>query len=256
MNSINPMNPINRMNSMNPMNSINPTNQLDSKGFTLLEVLIAVFILAIVFSTIFASYTGTFRIINETESQGDTYEMARIALGRMLEDLESIYFSKTLRTLGPEETAIQPTRFIGENKEIEGKSADSLRFLASAHLIFDEEDEDLEVAEIIYHVKRNDAGDSLVLYRSDTLAFEEMFVEEKSGFILCDGLFSVNFAYYDINGEVYDSWDSTDGNFIGRLPAMISIQLIFENRSNPEAPLKFKTGVALPMAKDKYEKAT
>ena len=235
---------------------MNSRNQPDSKGFTLLEILIAVFILAIVLSTIFTSYTGTFRIIDETESQADTYGMARIALGRVLEDLESIYFSKTSETLESEGATIQPTRFVGEDKEIKERSSDSLRFLSRAHIVFDEEGEDFEVAEIIYYVKKNEDGDSLVLYRSDTLEFEETLTEDKSGLVLCDGLFSVNFAYYDMNGEVYDSWDSTEVDFIDRLPAMVSIELTFANRSNPEAPIKFMTGVTLPMARDKYEKAT
>jgi len=232
------------------------TNLINSHGFTLLEILIAVFILAIVLSTIFTSYTGTFRIIDETESQADTYGMARIALERMLEDLESIYFTKTLKTLESEGAMIQPTRFVGDDKEIKERSADSLRFLSRAHVVFDEKGEDFEVAEIIYYVKENEDGDSLVLYRSDTLGFEEPLTEENSGLVLCDGLSSINFAYYDMNGEVYDSWDSTEGDFINRLPAMVSIKLTFANRSNPEAPIKFITGVTLPMARDKYEKAT
>lgn len=232
------------------------TNPINSYGFTLLEILIAVFILAIVLSTIFTSYTGTFRIIDETESQADTYGMARIALGRVLEDLESIYFSKTSETLESEGATIQPTRFVGEDKEIKERSADSLRFLSRAHIVFDEEDKDFEVAEIIYYVRENEDGDSLVLYRSDTLEFEETLTEDKSGLVLCDGLFSVNFAYYDMNGKVYDSWDSTEGDFVDRLPAMVSIELSFANRSNLEAPIKFMTGVTLPMARDKYEKAT
>lgn len=232
------------------------TNLTKPCGFTLLEVLIAVFILAIVLFTIFTSYTGTFRIIDETESQTDTYGMARIALGRMLEDLESIYFSKTSRILEPNGVTIQPTRFLGEDKLIQGRSADSLRFLSRAHVVFDEENKILRLAEIVYHVKRNDNGDSLVLYRSDTLEFDESLAEEKNGLILCDGLFSVNFAYYDMNGEVYDSWDSTEGDFIDRLPAMVSIELTFSNNSNPEAPIKFMTGVTLPMAGNKYGKTT
>ena len=62
------------------MRGIEAIETRHKRGFTLLEVLIALFIFAIVISTIFASYTGTFRIINETEYQADNYGMARIAL--------------------------------------------------------------------------------------------------------------------------------------------------------------------------------
>jgi hypothetical protein len=36
---------------------------------------------------------------------------------------------------------------------------------------------------------------------------------------------------------------------------MVSIVLEFANSRNPEAPLKFLSGVVLPMAQERYEKA-
>ena len=66
----------------------------------------------------------------------------------------------------------------------------------------------------------------------------------------------MNFTYYTDEGEEYESWDSTKDEFMGRVPAMVSILLEFVNRSNPEAPFKFKTGVALPMARNRYGKTS
>ena len=63
----------------------------DRSGFTLLEILLALFIFTIVLSFIYTSYTGTFRIVDETEYQADIYRMARIAIERIYEDLESVY---------------------------------------------------------------------------------------------------------------------------------------------------------------------
>ncbi len=48
---------------------MNLRNWSKTSGFTLVEVLITVFIFAIVLSTIFATYTGSFRIMDQTESQ-------------------------------------------------------------------------------------------------------------------------------------------------------------------------------------------
>ena len=59
------------------------------KGFTLIEILIAVLILGIVLSTVYASYTGTFRIVRETETDAELYSMARTVLERMTRDLEA-----------------------------------------------------------------------------------------------------------------------------------------------------------------------
>jgi len=83
------------MNSTNPMNPMNPINPINPEGFTLFELLIAIFIFALVLTTIYASSTGTFRVVNETESEVEIYRMARIAMERMLEDLESLYVQRS-----------------------------------------------------------------------------------------------------------------------------------------------------------------
>ncbi len=235
------MNPTNPMNPTNSTNSINSTN---SKGFTLLEILIAMFIFAIVLSTIYTSYTGTFRIVNETESQADIYGMARIALERMHEDLESVYIPKDAKL--PESD--EDSAFMGEDTEIKGRNADSLRFISRAHLVFSDQEQASGTAEIAYYVQEDDEGEGFVLYRSDMPAFQEIPEEGAGGLVLCDSLISVNFNYYDDEGEVHDNWDSTNEELKDKIPKMVSIILEFENSADPETPFSFMTSVALPLA--------
>ena len=214
---------------------MNPTNP---KGFTLLEILIAMFIFAIVLSTIYTSYTGTFRIVNETESQADIYGMARIALERMLEDLESATSESD-----------EDSAFVGEDTEIKGRNADSLRFISRAHLVFSEQEQASGTAEIAYYVQEDDEGEGFVLYRTDRPAFQEKPEEGTGGLVLCDSLVSVDFTYYDDEGEEHDNWDSTSEEFKDKIPKMVSIKLEFENSADIEAPFSFMTSVALPLGK-------
>lgn len=217
----------------------------NSKGFTLFEIMITTFIFAVVLSLLYTAYMGTFRNIEATESQSDIYGMARITLERMVEDLGSVYVN------------IPPSDgFMGEDAEINGRNADTIRFLSRAHIVFNEDNVGARMAEIVYYIKESEEEDTFILYRSDTQEFEERPEEGTGGLILCDGLFSVNFIYYNDEGEEYESWDSTKDEFKGRVPAMVSIVLEFFNRSNPEAPFKFKTGVALPMARNSYGKTS
>ena len=231
---------------------MDPISPINRRGFTLLEILIAMFIFAVVLTTIFTSYTGTFRIIDETESQTDIYAMARIVLSRIQEDLESINF-KEAKTSEPEESSPQPAMFLGEDNEIKGRDADSLRFLSRAHLIFNEEDENPGIARISYYVSENEVGDDLVLYRSDTPELEEPSEEGTGGLILCDGLYSINVTYYDADDESHEHWDASGTEFRNQLPKMVSILLEFVNDESPEKPHKFMTSVALPMAGGKNE---
>ena len=234
------------------MNPLNKKSSIGRKGFTLLEILIAMFIFAVVLTTIFTSYTGTFRLIEETESQADIYAMARAVMIRIQEDLESIHFKET----GASKTggnSLERAIFLGESKDINGRDADTLRFLSRAHLIFDEEDETPGIAEISYYVSENETEENLTLYRSDRPELETPQEEGTGGLILCDGLHSVNITYYDADGEIHETWDSSADDFKDTLPKMVYILLEFENTENAEKPYKFMTRVAIPMAREKNE---
>ena len=60
-------------------------------------------------------------------------------------------------------------------------------------------------------------------------------------------LVSVNFTYYEENGEVFESWDSTSDVLKDKIPKMVSISLEFVNGADPETSLRFMTSVALPI---------
>ena len=234
------------------MNLIDYRNEM---GFTLLEILIAVFILATILSILYTSYTGTLRNIQETEYQAEIYQMARITLERMVEDLESAHISPFGDVTKPEESNSMDSTFSGEDTEIKGKNADSLNFTSRAHIILKEEDEAIASARIAYYLKETDDGDSFVLYRSDVPTFGEQPETGTGGLIICDRLHSIDFIFYDDQGEVHESWDSSADETLGRFPSMVSIRLEFLNRLDPESPLRFMTGVRLPMASLGYGKS-
>jgi general secretion pathway protein J len=242
---------------MNPKSSTISKMSICPEGFTLLEILIAMFIFAVVLSTIYTAYTGTFRNIEETESEAEVYEMARVALDRMVEDIGSAYMSKKIEDSEADEEIFHPTRFVGQADEIDDRRADTLRFVSKAHLTFTENETDAGTAEIVYYTREHsEESGSLVLYRSDTPNFELREGEGMTGWILCNGLHSVHFTYYDKKGDAYDSWDSTGELFRDKLPSAITITLEFVDKKDPESPLKFMTSVAIPTAGSVYEKAS
>jgi general secretion pathway protein J len=245
-----------RHNDVNALTAEHLMGFKDRAGFTLLEILLAMVIFAVVLSTLYAAYTGTFRNMDETESQADIYRMARISLERITEDLESAYIPPLAVTPEPGVEELQPAPFVGEDVQISDRSADTLLFFSRAHLVFDEEEVNTTNGRISYDVRESEEGeDVFVLYRSDTPGFEEGPEQGTDGLILCEGLHAVDFTYYDDEGNGYDRWDSANGEFKDKLPVMVSIVLEFVDKGNPEAPLKFVSSVVLPMAREGYEKA-
>jgi len=218
-----------------------------SPGFTLVEVLISIFIFALVASAIFTAYTGTFKIMDESEARADIYGMAGIALERISEDLESAYFSNMAQNPGSDRANPEMVLFVGEKKEIGGRNCGALRFLSLAHLTFSEEEPVAKPTEIVYYVATKGEGDLLDLYRSDIPLGYERPDSESGGLLLCEGLLSIDFTYYDSDGEPHETWDSGEGESKGKLPLRVSISMEFADSTNPDTPYKFTTGIALPM---------
>ncbi|MFW6147332.1 MAG: PulJ/GspJ family protein [Thermodesulfobacteriota bacterium] len=218
-------------------------------GFTLLEILIAIVIFATLLTTIYASYTGTFKLVEDTESQAEIYRMARIAMDRMIEDLESLYIQNNSQQSSSEAESEVLFQFFGEEREIMGQRADTLRFISSSHIDFSGKDPAYGPTQISYSVKESENGEGFILYRSDNPLFKKttFFDEESDGLILCEGLDSVVFTYHGEDGQTFDNWDYTDSGPKKRIPKAVAITLEFKNILDPERPMTFTTSVALPM---------
>ena len=219
------------------------------RGFTLLEILIAIFIFAIIFTTIFTSYSSLLSG-NETADQGTaSYEMAKNCLNRMIVDLESIHLTLP-PGYSPPVLGEPPDlyRIVGEIFDSEGVSLPRLRFTSLAHISFGGKAEK-GIAEIVYYVQASGDG-NYVLRRADNLYPYETFEEKAGDPVLCTGIKSLTFKYYDQDGTAYDLWDSDDEDFGYSTPKAIDINLELAESSNS---LWFKTMVTLPVYRKKKE---
>jgi general secretion pathway protein J len=218
-------------------------------GFTLLEILIAIFIFAILVTTIFGSYNSVFTGAEEINQGVISYEMARNCLNRMIFDLESIHLSLPPQYTPPDFNGTpDPYRIVGDINNIENQSFPKLRFTSTAHVSFGGKTES-HIAEIIYYVQATD-DDNYLLRRADNLyPYEE--IEENSGDpVLCENLKSLTFKYYDREGTEYDLWDSDTEDFGYATPAAIGITLELVGATGS---LWFETMVTLPIYREKKD---
>ena len=218
-------------------------------GFTLLEIMVAIFIFAIIITTVFTSYNALLSG-NETADQGTApYEMAQNCLNRMIDDLESIHV-----TLPPGYSAPvlgEPAdlyRIVGGISEIQGASFPRLRFTSLAHISLGGKT-DKGIAEIVYYVQASGDG-NYVLKRADNLYPYKPFEEKAGDPVLCTDVKSLTIKYYDQDGTAYDSWDSDDEDLGYSTPRAIDINLELAEKSNS---LWFKTMVKLPVYREKKE---
>ena len=214
-------------------------------GFTLIEILIAVLILAIVLSTVYAAYTGTFRIIRASEYDSDIYGMGRMTLERMMKDLGAISPYKGKFELSARRNDQGREGFM------------TLSFTSTANLLFNEKDSPPGVSTIEYFIADDREKEGYVLLRSDDRRREKGRENtQRRGFVLCDRLHSLRYTFFDATGKSYQSWDSTADTETpqkNRAPAIIAIELNLVNPGDQEHPYKFMTRVYLPVNKVESE---
>jgi prepilin-type N-terminal cleavage/methylation domain-containing protein len=220
---------------------------MKARGFTLLEILISIFILVLVVSAVFGAFSGTFKVVTETEVQGEIYAAARVALERISEDLASVYVGILAKTEQPETGATrQRFLFVGKDHKVDEQNADALRFLSWAHVSFKAGRQSEGPAEINYYTQYREETGELTLYRADTPDYLESPEDGQGGLLLCEGLKWLDFIYYDREGDAHNSWDTTENGRNAELPSRVEISMGFENALDPKNPLQFMTGVALP----------
>jgi general secretion pathway protein J len=213
------------------------TREMDNKGFTLIEILLAVFILGIVMTTVYASYTGTFRIIRDTQDDAEIYGMARSALDRMVRDLQSAATWRGAFT------------FVTKTDAMGSREFQRLTFRAAAHVAFNDQEVPGGIAVIEYRVEEGTEKAGYVLMRSDNL-YRDPRKEEPlpGGYLLSDRIDALTYRFTDEAGKEYETWDSggqveTQKN---KAPASVVIRMSLINATDKERPYRFMTRVRIP----------
>jgi len=213
------------------------------RGFTLIEILIAIFILATVLSTIYAAYRGTFRIISESERDGEVYGMARNTMLRIIKDLTAVTMNGGT------------FKFVSRVSDTVGANFMEISFVSRSHISWIENESSGTMAEITYYVDQQGPEGSYRLMRQDVPGVQASFqagsqVAGRQGYVVCEGLYSVIYKFTDNLGQVHDSWDSIAGatGEKNKVPTMASIELRLANPQDKDRPYKFVTKVFLPIA--------
>jgi general secretion pathway protein J len=210
------------------------------RGFTLIEILIAVLILGIVLSTVYASYTGTYRIINQTRDDAEIYGMARNVFDRMIRDLQSAAPWKGAFTFKSKPYYLGNREFMG------------LIFRSAAHVAFNDREVPGGITVIEYGIEEETEKEGYALMRSDSLYRDPGKNEPPpGGYLLCDRLEALTYLFYDETGKAYESWDS--GAEVEaqkkKAPAAVLIRLSLVNKADRERPYLFMTRVRLPFSR-------
>jgi general secretion pathway protein J len=210
------------------------------QGYSLVELLLAMFVFALVVSSVYGSYKATFAIIQGSEHQATIADRSGFVLSRITEDLESLILGKD-------------GFLFGEEQSFAGRRKDSLSFVSSAQIILGKTDVRRGRILISYLAEVDDRSGLLSLFRAETailpgVKFGEG-VSQKN--LLCGGLKELRFTYHDSSGKVITTWkgdgsDIDNGQEAQMLPVMVGVELLFAEGALDKKMQVFRAIVALP----------
>ncbi len=188
---------------------------LNRRGFTLVEILIALAILAMIVASTFTIFRSSSISWQKGEERSQRYHTARVAMGRMEIEISQAVISEN-----------SLCRFNGGASEIKFVS-----FVSTAEGVF-------ELAEIGYWLDE----DEKLLMRNEDIDPDYDFLTQDHSDILADNISELEFSYYD--GALWSSeWDSEDEaeetseQETGVLPKAVKIKIKIERRKGKEGEI-------------------
>ena len=212
-----------------------------ARGFTLIEVLVAVSILCIVVGLTWGSFQQTFKAKATIETNAVRYHSVRIALERLSRELTMAYLSQNEDPTQPD----RRTYFIAKRKG----DIDELRFSMMGHQRLYADADESDTSQVAYYGARDRDTGKLNLVRRETRRLSTVKIEAASGRadILCDDVVRLKLDYYDGRDKQWrEEWATTsaDGQ-TDRVPSKVKITLTVHDERGNEVP--FTTSVRLPM---------
>ncbi|MDB4970126.1 MAG: putative ral secretion pathway protein [Myxococcales bacterium] len=213
-----------------------------ARGFTLIEVMVAVAILAIVTTLTWGSFKQTFSTKAQVEAQAGRYRTVRLALDRLARELSMAYISQNEDTSQPE----RRTRFVGKRRS----DVDEIMFSYLGHQRLYQDANEADTALVGYYSARDrDDSRKTNLMRRETRRLSNYKIDEQPGEadIVCDDVIRLKLDYWDARDKQWrEEWVTTaaDGQ-PDRLPSKVRITLTVRDERGKEVP--FQTEVRLVM---------
>lgn len=207
-------------------------------GFTLIEVMIAMAILAVMAVLLFTSMSQTLNSKDDVEKKDELGHSANLALNKMSLDLQMAFLLNGPEFLGSD--GKMKTAFIGKEDRVDFPSLSHVRYFKDV--------KEADYAELGYYIEEDKEDTSKkLLMRRESKGIDDKPQEGGKGEMMVEGVKEFHLEYYDpTKKEWLKNWDSTQVDFSNRLPRAVKIELKVQD-PNMEEPYFFSTIVDLKL---------
>jgi general secretion pathway protein J len=201
------------------------------RGFTLMEVMVAVAITALMGTIVAMAFQTGFRAKEVIEGEAEHYRMVRVALNRMAREIGSAYVSDRYDPKRYRDSNDRPTNFVGER--------DRLLFTTFAHqrLYTDSKESDQAVVEYFVESSTEKGARSRQdLKRRVNPNVGERMDRGGTTDVLFEGVKKLEFEYWDSERKQWDDeWDTKRSERKAFLPTRVRITVVALDENGKEA---------------------
>lgn len=218
-----------------------------SRGFTLIEVVIAVSILGLIGTLVAGTFSRALDGREQAEEITSHYHQMRQAVLRIGKELQMAYISEHRDCNDPRTRTIFRASSVSNGMRLDFTSFSHYKTRADAN----ESDQN----ELSYWVGRHPDPEpdidrnTLVLLRREAPRIDEDPDEGGVTQVLAVGVKSLRFEFYDETQDRWiDDWDTQDRDFRGKLPMYVKVTLTTEDASGKEEVFMTKSRIFLRRA--------
>ncbi|AKQ67627.1 General secretion pathway protein J [Myxococcus hansupus] len=202
-----------------------------TRGFTLMEVMVAVAITALMGTVVAMAFQTGLTAKETVEVDADRYRQVRVAMNRMGREIGSAFVSDRYDTTRFRDQNDRPTNFVGKR--------DRLLFTTFAHqrLYTDVKESDQAIVEYFVEAAADrQANGRLDLKRRVNANIDERMEEGGHVDVLFEGVKELEFAYWDSDKKEWDDeWDTRRSERKTILPTRVRVTVVAVDETGKEA---------------------
>lgn len=200
------------------------------RGFTLVEMLVAVSIVVTIFSMVYGSYFATAKSTDVYKTRMTLSQQSRKVLGQLARQIRCSYIGEKEELTNPAKTISSQKREITEKPVIyfnyePTARTDKILQLVTTYRLFCPETQADGLFDVIYKFDKNSG--TLYLSQKRFVGKLERFIEKRNWRPLLTGLQTIEFDFFD-GRQWLPEWDSEQKK---RLPVAVKISISCEDEN-------------------------
>lgn len=218
-----------------------PHERRSRRGLTLMEVSLAVAILAMIGALTWGSIARAFDAYETVKGIDETYHNARVALNRMAKELSMAYLTAPGRHKGKERRVLQVFKYE------DSSPLPILHFSTFAHQVYLKDAKESDQAEISYFGDNDPVEKDVVnLMRRESPRIDADWDEGGRAFVLAEDVRELELRFWDPKKDDWtDEWDTEKPEFAGRLPTFVEITMVVGDEEGKDLQFVTKTRINL-----------